>query len=67
MALQQEIINENGTTTLYHRIAKAELDYTEKKARLIIESYVSAAIREKEKKNVEIHDLVSKYNQNSIN
>ena len=25
MALQQEIINENGTTTLYHRIAKAEL------------------------------------------
>lgn len=63
MALQQEIINENGTTTLYHRIAKAELDYTEKKARLIVESYVSAAIREKEKKNVEIHDLVSKYNQ----
>lgn len=63
MALQQEISNENGTTTLYHRIARAELNYTEKKAKVYVESYVSAAIREKEKENVEAHNLVGQYNE----
>lgn len=63
MALQQEISNKNGTTTLYHRIARAELNYTEKKAKVYVESYVSAAIREKEKENVEAHNLVSQYNE----
>lgn len=63
MALQQEISNENGTTTLYHRIARAELNYTEKKAKVYVESYVSAAIREKEKENVAAHILISQYNE----
>lgn len=63
MALQQEIINENGTTTLYHRIAKAELNYTEKKAKVFVESYVSEAIRQKEKDSVAAHNLISQYNE----
>lgn len=49
MALQQPITNEKGATTTYHRIVKANLDFTTKEAVLTIFSYVAESLRQAEK------------------
>lgn len=49
MALQQSKTNEKGATTTYHRIVRATLDFSEKKATLLVFSYATGSLRQAEK------------------
>jgi hypothetical protein len=51
MALQETITDERGAKTTYHRIARAVLDFDEKKAIVLVRSYASEKVRETEKGN----------------
>lgn len=49
MALEQTITSISGATTEYHRISSAMIDYTARKAFIVVESYIGAAKRAEEK------------------
>ena len=53
MALKQSVTNEKGASTIYHRIAKADLDFNTRKAELVVYSYATASLREAEKAEFE--------------
>ena len=53
MALKQEITSVTGATTTYHRISDAIIYYTQRKAHIIVQSYIDEAKRDEEKKNAQ--------------
>lgn len=51
MAIKQQITSVSGVKTEYHRIAKAELDFTTHTATITVFSYLNAAKRDEEKEH----------------
>lgn len=49
MALKQQITSVSGASTEYHRISEAAIDYTNRKARITVCSYLEAEKRDEEK------------------
>lgn len=61
MALSQTQSDERGASTVYHRVAKADLDYTSGEATITIHSYADGALRQ-----AEIDDVNSKYEYETL-
>lgn len=52
MAIKQEITSVSGVKTEYHRISSATIDYTNRKAYIVVQSYLEAEKRNEEKAQV---------------
>lgn len=74
MAIKQEITSVSGVKTEYHRISEAYLNYTQRRATIIVLSYLEAEKRDEEKaqasideelktKNAELEELVKAYDK----
>lgn len=59
MALQKEIIKENGIVCNYHRVSNLNLDVDNKCVYVKIKTYVNQEMRDKEKRYIEISKLIS--------
>lgn len=53
MALLQKLSDARGVSTVYHRIAKADADFTDKEVTLVVYSYVAESLRSSEKREAE--------------
>lgn len=49
MAINQQITTLSGVTVEYHRISEAMIDYTNRKATIVVLSYLGSAKRDEEK------------------
>lgn len=72
MAIKQEITSVSGVKTEYHRISSATIDYTNRKAYIVVQSYLGSEKRDEEKERAlkdakkaeiekELHELLIKY------
>lgn len=72
MAIKQQITSVSGVKTEYHRISEALINYTERKATIVVLSYLEAEKRDEEKERAlqdakkaeidkELTELLAKY------
>lgn len=61
MALEKEIILENGIKANYHRIKEVQIDFIKENITVLVDSYVNSNIRENQKNIKKLEESVVSY------
>ena len=61
MALEKEIILENGIKANYHRIKEIQIDFVKENITVLVDSYVNSNIRENQKNIKKLEESVVSY------
>ena len=61
MALEKEIILENGIKANYHRIKEVQIDFIKENITVLVDSYVNSNIRENQKNIKKLEESVISY------
>ena len=61
MALEKEIILENGIKANYHRIKEVQIDFIKENITVLVDSYVNSNIRENQKNIKKLEESIVSY------
>lgn len=61
MALEKEIILENGIKANYHRIKEIQIDFVKENITVLVDSYINSNIRENQKNIKKLEESVVSY------